>query len=288
MFDQDLNIIINQEVPLTSDQWDSLQKLAQAAQLPSVPKLMAAIANNPTLIEKIAVSLMAKSIDYGGIFNTPVVRPMEPVSETLSFIEVAGDTITVRYDEKNDVWLNTVKALDYYWDRPFWTRTVKTINGKVTDRAAELGYKLLKAGFCVVFPNPTIRDKAISGDYESEHRRWVLARTNDDYKNHFYIHWARGEDCYAPAKQITGAIYNQPGILVPPEYFDEVLDFANMHGFRLTEAAQELAERCKAWRESAMVVSFDEEAESLIELDSIDLSSFDEVEIPDELIDEPL
>ena len=119
MFDQDLNIIINQEVPLTSDQWDSLQKLAQAAQLPSIPKLMAAMANNPFLIEKIATNLMAKSIDYGDIFNTPVVRPMEPVSETLSFIEVTGDTIAVRHGEKNDIWLDTVKPLGYYWDRPF-------------------------------------------------------------------------------------------------------------------------------------------------------------------------
>jgi hypothetical protein len=288
MFDQDLNIIIKQDVTLTSDQWDTLQKLAQAAQLPSIPKLMAAIANNPPLIEKMAANLMAKSIDYGDIFNTPVVRPMKPVSETLSFIETRGDTIAVRHGEKDETWLNVVKPLGYHWDRPFWTRTIKVINGNVIDRAAELGHKLLVAGFCVVFPNPTIRDKAIAGDYLPEQRRWIMARTGGDYKNHFYIHWERGEDCYDLANQITGAMYSKPGILVSPEYFDEVLDFANVHEFSLTEAAQELVKQCKAWRESAMVVDLSEIGNQIDSEPNIDLSAFDEVEIPDELIDDPL
>jgi hypothetical protein len=44
-------------------------------------------------------------------------------------------------------------------------------------------------------------------------------------------------------------------MVIPPENFDEVLDFAQMHGFSISKAAQEAIEAARMARENTLTVS---------------------------------
>lgn len=288
MFDENLNVVSAEEMALSIESWEALEQCAADSGFTSKTRFLAAIANNPALLEKISLHFRAKTVDYGNLFDTPVVRPVKPVTEVLTFIHIDGDTIQARHDEKNDDWFEVVKPLDYQWNRPFWEREInEATNGTAIDRAAELGHKLLAAGFCVVFPNPEIRDIAITGTYQPEQTRWIKMVVSGKNKNHFFIRWSRGDDMYNEASKLSGARYSKPGIAVPPEHVDEVLGFADIHGFQFTESAQGLVARCQTWRESGMVVDITAIADTEPDNETDEVENI-EYGIADELIDEPV
>ena len=60
----------------------------------------------------------------------------------------------------------------------------------------------------------------------TKHDRWFL------------ITWRREDDLYKAAKLIPGAKYIKPYVIVPPEQFQSVLDFAEQYLFLFSEPAQ--------------------------------------------------
>jgi hypothetical protein len=99
-----------------------------------------------------------------------------------------------------------------------------------------------------------LREKAIHGDYESECTRWVQKRTTGEYEGWFAINWNWDEDFYDVAKKISGARWNKPSVVVPPANFEEVLDFAKMYGFSVSDLAYEAIEQAHHLRDAALMV----------------------------------
>jgi hypothetical protein len=182
-----------------------------------------------------------------------LVRPANPKTETVAHVRIYAGALAVIFAEKRKDFKATVKGLGYHWDWTYnhWIRKPHQHAGTLEDRLAETGRVLLAAGFVVDFPDETIAKAAVEGGYTPEVTRWIL--THDGA---FRIRWYRGEDWYDKAKRLTGARYNKEihAVLVPPEHYEEVLDFAWIHGFGISEEAQQLADEAAQKKASAWVV----------------------------------
>lgn len=184
------------------------------------------------------------------------VRPENPVTETVAEIRVQGSTVEISFPERRDDFRKIVKKkLNMEWKRgsESWQRTISLTDGTPAERAAEAGHHLLAAGFCIRMYDAELRQKAVDGNYEPESTRWIFRRTGGDYDNWLSLSWNRGEDYYEVARRLPGSRWDKPNVVVPPEQFEEVLDFADMYGFSLSPGAEELVAQARLIKENALV-----------------------------------
>jgi hypothetical protein len=129
-----------------------------------------------------------------------------------------------------------------------WRKIVRE-RDSLTDRIAEIGNRLLNLGYVVSIPYEKARQKAISGDYEPETRRWIDAGTTDDGK--IFVEIPYGDDiAEAAVKKLKTAFWvGRPYYFftVHTEMYQEIEDFAQTLGYRISARAAELlrAEREK-------------------------------------------
>jgi hypothetical protein len=186
------------------------------------------------------------------------IRPESPVTETVAEIRALENSIEIVFPEKRDDFRQLVKQeLKVKWDSGKWVRKLHPQNGTPGDRATEAGHRLLAAGFIVRLYDEDIRRRAIAGEYDPECTRWVQARTGGKYKDWFYISWDRQDDFYKAARRLPGSRYDSPGVAVPPEQFAEVLDFAEMYGFKVSTVAMSIAEAARQAKDAALVAQVD-------------------------------
>lgn len=166
------------------------------------------------------------------------VYPTEAVTDAITVITLDAGLISAALPAKRDDFREVVKALGYRWIGQVWQRRINRFAGDPVDRAADLGHALLAAGFPVRILDNTIRQRAVTGDFTAEHTRWVTERTKGRYPGWYAILWQRPDDLYAAAKAITGSRYDGSHVVVPPEQFEELQDFAAMYDFRIDGAAR--------------------------------------------------
>lgn len=186
------------------------------------------------------------------------VRPEKPITETVAEIRVGEKFVEVSFPEKREDFRQLVRfKLGYGWSKEklVWRRDLKVTNGTPHDRAAELGNRLLAAGFPIRIFDDTLRVHAVYGTYEPESKRWIAKRTMGKYDGWFVISWPKDDDFYQAAKRLRGSRYDKPLIVVPAEQFQEVLDFAEMYQFSISDGAKSLIETAKAVREGALTAS---------------------------------
>ena len=213
-----------------------------------------------------------------------VIRPVSPLTETVARIQLDEGTIQIEFPERRDDFGEVVKQYGCIWQRPYWERDIDNqLAGDPLDRLVEIAHKLLNAGFNVAVPSSELQTRIADGDFAPEVRRWVLVVTKGEHKNWFALKWHRRDDFYDKAMALPGARYLKPYVGVPPEQFEMVMDFAEVHGFAMSDSAEELAEKVQELMLTAVVFSPSEYEE--IEADE----ELEEVhEIDDELADEPL
>jgi hypothetical protein len=215
-----------------------------------------------------------------------LVRPANPKTETIAHVRIYDGVLAVLFAEKRKDFKATVKGLGYHWNWTYnhWIREPHKHAGTLADRLAETGRVLLATGFVVNFPDEAIAKVAVEGTYTPEVTRWILVHNGE-----FRIRWYRGEDWYDKAKRLTGARYNKEihAVLVPPEHFQEVLDFAQIHGFGVSEEAQALADEAAQKKASAWVVDVDALAMPDLNTDRPTLQPQEE-DIDVSLLDAPL
>lgn len=186
------------------------------------------------------------------------VRPEKPITETVAEIRAGEKFVEVSFPEKREDFRQLVRyQLGYTWSKGklVWRRDLKVTNGTPHDRAAELGNRLLAAGFPIRVFDDTLRGHAVYGTFEPESKRWIAKRTSGKYDGWFVITWPREEDFYKAAKRLRASKYDKPSIVVPAEQFQEVLDFAEMYQFSISDGAKSLIETAKAVREGALTAS---------------------------------
>jgi len=190
------------------------------------------------------------------------IRPSTPITETIAEISINDKKVKIIFKEKREDFRMMVKyELGFLWKDKCWIRDCSSVtSGDVHERAADSGNFLLANGFCIRIYDEVIREKAISGNFEPECKKWVLVRDNGTHKGWFAIWWrTRAFDYYSDSKRITGAKWDNPYMVVSPEQFEEIIDFADIHDFRLSDEALELIKKMKLVKESAFVVDVSRE-----------------------------
>lgn len=185
------------------------------------------------------------------------IRPENQRSPLAALLRVQADQITVVFPERHERFVAVVRRLGYVWSgtRRQWLRRISpAFHGSVDDRAAELGHALLLAGFVVDFPGEALAQRAAAGDYTPEQRRWIKRRVAEPYKDWFSIEWPRDADLYHQARRLPGSRYYKPHVVVPPDAFAELQDFAEKYGFSLSEGAQRLISKAQERYEAAVLV----------------------------------
>lgn len=168
-------------------------------------------------------------------------------------IKVSPEKVTAIF-EKNDAFRGIIKSLGYRWTG-VWEREISEMTGSAEDRAAELGNKLLNAGFPIMILDPCIREKAIKGQYEPECVRWISHYFSGNYKGWLAIGWEYGNDkLYKAIRNIPGSRYASPKVAVKVEHYKEVEDLAKLFGFKFTKRAKEAIEGYKEKIKNAEIV----------------------------------
>ena len=181
------------------------------------------------------------------------VRPQNPHTETVAEIHIAYQEIQILFPEKFENFNLLMRTYGYKWKQGYWGRTLISHNGNPCDRAAEIGNAILNTGFSIRIFDAELRQRAINAKFELEHTRWVLTIKKGDDAEWFALVWSRNDDCYAAARKLPRSKYVRPYVVIPSEFYEDVLDFAEINGFKLNLAAKELSAQAKANKEAALV-----------------------------------
>ena len=93
------------------------------------------------------------------------------------------------------------------------------------------------------------------GEYEPRQERWITRLgSGSEHAGWLYVSWGKKDDLYGAAKDIHGARYLRPFVAVPPESYDEVLDFAEQYGYSISEAASKVIEEARRKAGEVVVV----------------------------------
>ncbi|WP_142415388.1 hypothetical protein [Hathewaya massiliensis] len=168
------------------------------------------------------------------------VFPESKITNAVAEITYSDDKIQVKF-EKNEGFREIVKGLGYKWEG-VWERKITMTTGTAEDRAAELGNKLLNAGFPICILEETVRNNAINAEYEEECTRWIMKRKD---KNKLVVKWEGYSDkMYNLAKSLPGARWDN-GMLVDIGHYKEVEEFARLYSFKFSPGALEAIEKYK-------------------------------------------
>lgn len=207
-----------------------------------------------------SIAELLASAAPGDVEMAPIARPAQPDMETRVVLSYWNDGrhegLTAECSTKNEDLNALLKAQSLQFSISGWHRRMDAFAGSLQDRAAELGRHLLAAGFVVQFPDRETMTSAVEGTYEPECRRWIDVG-GGEYDGWFRLWWRRGEDVYKRAKALAGSRYDprSRSVVVPREQFEEVLDFAGMHGFRLSPAAADLVEVARQERHASVITT---------------------------------
>lgn len=169
------------------------------------------------------------------MINNDTVKPSIIKHDGVVEIVEKGNKICLYY-EKEQSFIDLVKSLKYKWDG-VWNRELSETTGNFSDRAAEIGHKLLENGFCICIHDENIMQKAISGEYETEHTRWIYSRKNSTL---LAINWnGRNDELYKAARKIKGSKWDSPSVVVDVSHHNLVEEFAFENGFKFTKTARQ-------------------------------------------------
>ncbi len=212
-----------------------------------------------------------------------IIVPENAITNSIARIVYENNEIVVTF-EKNDKFIEIVKKLGYKWINGAWRKEITNTTGTATERIAELGNKLLAAGFPVKIYDHIAREKAINADYEPERNKWIYLRTSGKYEGWLVIKWqGRNDSLYQIARKLSGSKWDN-GVVVKVEYFEEVEEFARLYDFKFTDATLKAIQEYKeAYQNSVTTVEKPKETESRDGLKEILESS---TEILDDLKDD--
>jgi hypothetical protein len=180
-----------------------------------------------------------------------IIRPKTVVSSVVCRVVVEGQIISLIYPEKWEDFRSLVKTFRYQWVN-CWQRKFDTA-ANIADRAAEISNEILLLGLPIQIDSEVVRERLLSNSFIPEAFKRVMGYASEPYKGWFTFEYPKGEDWYSEIMKITAAKYTDGLIVVPPEQFAEVEDFAEINGFKLTERAVSIAATARSIAESAII-----------------------------------
>jgi len=153
-----------------------------------------------------------------------IIHPEGEQSYILIHIyEKEGDVyISFPYDKEA---VKIIKLLyGYKWNGVVWKKQIEQLNNDRIDRMAEAANKFLLDGFSVKIENEQAKEKAISGNFEYEHKNWIKLSPKS---KKIII-----ENNYKKAISLPTAKYRSGKVYVDLKAYKEVEDFAYMFDYK--------------------------------------------------------
>lgn len=168
---------------------------------------------------------------------------------------------------KDDDFIKLMRDNKLHWDSEVyaWVWDIDITMGDPKDRVADLANVLLAAGFIVLIPDQEARKRAISGNYQPRHSRWVSACGDDKFGLHFE---REDDDAYKAVKKLTRwQKWNQAAHCydVPGSQFEGVQELCNIYDFWPTKKAKERLAEQRAKLDAVIAVQPQVKVEALPE-----------------------
>lgn len=186
------------------------------------------------------------------------IRPETEITEVVAEISATGSAITIRLPEKIEPFRELVKlSLGYRWDPKamVWSRKIDKFSGPIKHRMAEAANKILAIGVPVRVFDLEVRDMALQATFQPEKERWLTRVTDGQYAGWIAIRWGREDGLYESARALPGSRYSRPSVVVPVDHYDALQDFADAHGFSVSEGAEEAMQAAKRAHDDAVIAT---------------------------------
>jgi hypothetical protein len=165
-----------------------------------------------------------------------------PVCSQIAEISCVAMNLHVALPVKNEPFRLLMRGLLFRWNGKCWSRTMNFMTGDPAHRMAEVAHRLIAAGFMVRIHDNAARTMAMNGEFEMEQTRWVTmaGKTEKSPEPRLFIVWRKPDDFYATARRIAGSRHTRGGMICPVSSIEEVADFAEKYGFRLSKGPSEI------------------------------------------------
>lgn len=170
-----------------------------------------------------------------------VVTPENQTHAGVVSISYTSSYVQVSYPRDEDFRL-LVKLFDFLWDsgNKVWNKKITQFTGTSENCTTEIGSALLNAGFAISLDDEEIRARCVNAEFEPTCKYWVKIRSAGTYEGWLSICWPKGEqEIYDAARKISGSKWSSPNVVIPITKTEEVKDFANHLGFKISAGAAE-------------------------------------------------
>ena len=184
-----------------------------------------------------------------------MIKPLEVKHKVPVKITVSGDEVHVVNPEYSEDFRSYIKSCNFTWSKGLWVKShASVMTNAPEDGAAEIAYNLLAKGYIVMIANHAVRDKVINQSFKSSPDKMIVSRNGK-----LCVWWSKAHDFFRAAKLLPKATWEKgAGMIVEPEYYESVIDFAKLNNFEFSPGAKELIENQKQNFENAAVVNAEE------------------------------
>lgn len=196
-------------------------------------------------VKQLRANAMKQAVDdtptANDVKQEATVYPAEQ-KHAVAEIIVSDSSVSVRYP-LDEAFREVVKGAGFAWskERRVWYRSISWATGSAVDRAADVGNRLLRAGFAIMCTNADVRRMAVDGTFEPECKRWVSKLTQGQYSDGWLAIGipAGDQQLYKQARMIPDSRWSDGFVVVPIARHQLVSDFADIHGYRFSPGALE-------------------------------------------------
>ena len=163
--------------------------------------------------------------------------PEEIKTPCVATIKITPDAVLLE-SPRDEIIRSVVRDFRMKWNRVNWEYKLSLTTGSGQDRAAELGNKLLNAGVTIKMPDVQTLRMAIEGSYQPRVDRWVM---RNDSQSVFLEYPHDDNELYQRSRKLPGAKWESGrGMVVPATSVEEIIKFAQVMEFSITDKAQKL------------------------------------------------
>lgn len=190
----------------------------------------------------------------------------------------------LRYERNASLSL-LARQMDMVWrpEKNAYCRRIEGVSAPLLDRCAEIGSRLLQAGFCVLPLDARVHSAICSGKFSWEYRRWILPGSEPTRLRLVFPH---DKELYRRVCSL-GAFWNGRQIEVGIWHTDALYDLARLYGFQISPEASIQMERWEELRLHGKTVYPESPPEfNSTDDDPVQRILTNDASIPEDLIDD--
>lgn len=186
--------------------------------------------------------------------------------------------------EKNSAFGLIMSELRMTWDpqRRMYVRRISGPDAPLPDRCAEIGSRLLMAGFRIYVPDEAVMIAICTGRFSWGYDRWILPGCSPTMLD---LVFPKDQALYRRACSL-GAHWNGKSIEINLLHAEELLDFARLYEFRISSEARKMIDSWLENRLQGVVVRPNPPTLHCVCEDPVQRILLNNEPVPEDLIDE--